>query len=123
MSVDLLATKYGYFNSSLQSELYKALECIGTSRTLEEPIDLNTDPLLFEKMSWCYFPGASVFKMTRSLETTQKEVSEFLAKAQVKKFFLHRSGLLLSRMREPALKTELFFSGSRGLVDGLQSPP
>lgn len=82
MAVDLLTTSYGYFNSSLQSEFYKALECIGTSRTLEEPIDLNNDPKLFDKMSWCYFPGASVFKMTRSLEMTQREVAEFLAKAQ-----------------------------------------
>ena len=54
---NLISVNHGYFNSSWQSELYKALDCHGESRLYEDFIDLESDPLLHEKMSWCFFKG------------------------------------------------------------------
>ena len=88
MAVDLLAAKHGAFNASHQDELLKALDCVGTHRALDEPLDLDLDPFLFEKMSWCYFPGASVFKLARTLDATQTEVAAFLKKATVEQAWL-----------------------------------
>ena len=79
-----MAAKHGFFNATAitDSKLFKELECVGTHNQMEEALDLDADPYLFEKMSWCYFPGAAVFKLANSLERTQAEVSAYLRKAQ-----------------------------------------
>ena len=80
LATNLLSVKHGYFNSSWQKEYYKALECADNSRLYEEFIDLESDPLLQEKMSWCFFPGSAIFKMIHNLGTVQSEVSQYLHK-------------------------------------------
>ena len=46
LALDLAAAERGYFNSSAQAPLLKALECVGAHRALDEPIDLEADPFL-----------------------------------------------------------------------------
>ncbi|TRY76461.1 hypothetical protein TCAL_09579 [Tigriopus californicus] len=82
LAVDLLTVKNGFFNATVQSQLTKSMECVGTPRDLDEPLDLTSDPYLSDKMSWCYFPGASVFKLAYTVENTRKEVEEFLKKVR-----------------------------------------
>lgn len=77
---NLITVTHGYFNSTWQSELYKKLDCHGESRLYEDFIDLESDPLLHEKMSWCFFKGAPIFKLTHNLATVQNEVSQYLQK-------------------------------------------
>ena len=76
----LVTVKHGYFNSSWQSELYKDLDCHGESRLYEDFIDLESDPTLHEKMSWCFFKGAPIFKLTHNLATVQSEVQQVCIK-------------------------------------------
>ena len=84
LAVDLVATNYGYFNSTsvTSSDLLKNLDCVGTHRQMEEGLDLSTDSHLFEKMSFCYFPGAQIFKLAHQLENVQADVAAYLRKAQ-----------------------------------------
>jgi hexosaminidase len=66
LAIDLVTARDGYFNSSNQPDVYKALECVGNvGGGASEPFDLESDPYLFDRMSWCYFPGAAVYKMIR----------------------------------------------------------
>ena len=67
MVVDLVAVKHGFFNSTNQGEVYKTLGCAGNAQAnnMDQPMDFDNDPYLFDKMSWCYFPGHTVYKMTR----------------------------------------------------------
>merc|ERR1719361_2962382 len=75
-----MTVEHGYFNSSWQAEYYKHLVCHVESRQYEDFIDLDSDPLLHEKMSWCFFKGAPIFKLTHNLATVQNEVSQYLQK-------------------------------------------
>ena len=75
-----MTVDHGYFNSSWQAEYYKHLGCHVESRQYEDFIDLDSDPLLHEKMSWCFFKGAPIFKLTHNLATVQNEVSQYLQK-------------------------------------------
>lgn len=77
---NLMTVDHGYFNSSWQAEYYKHLGCHVESRQYEDFIDLDSDPLLHEKMSWCFFKGAPIFKLTHNLATVQNEVSQYLQK-------------------------------------------
>lgn len=43
-------------------------------------IDIQNDPYLWDKMSWCFFPGVQVFKLTHSLDNVQYQVKEYLKK-------------------------------------------
>jgi len=80
LTTNLISVSHGYFNASWQKELYSALECADNSRLYEEFIDLESDPDLHEKMSWCFFTGSSIFKMIHVLGSVQQEVSEYLKK-------------------------------------------
>ncbi len=89
LAVDLVAVRDGYFNSSNQPDVFKGLECVGNiGGGPSEPFDYDEDPYLFDRMSWCYFPGASVFKMIKTLIATRKEVDDFLKKARRDKAWL-----------------------------------
>ena len=80
LATNLISVSHGYFNASWQKELYQSLQCADNSRLYEEFIDLESDPTLHEKMSWCFFTGSSIFKMIHVLGSVQKEVSEYLKK-------------------------------------------
>jgi len=90
LGVSLLATTHGYFNDSLTAPLYKAMQCVETPkyRNNNGPLDLTRDKYLWDKLSWCFFPGAAFFKVTRSLDATKKEVAEYMDKVQVQKGWL-----------------------------------
>ena len=51
-------------------------------------MDLQNDNFLWDKLSWCYFPGNNFFKLTKSLVATEREVGEFLYKVEKKKGWL-----------------------------------
>ena len=57
LATNLISVSHGYFNASWQKELYQSLQCADNSRLYEEFIDLESDPTLHEKMSWCFFTG------------------------------------------------------------------
>lgn len=80
LATNLAAVTHGYFNSSWQNELYKNLQCADNSRLYDDFIDLESDPTLHEKMSWCFFPGSAIFKMIHNLASVQGEVQEYLTK-------------------------------------------
>ena len=80
LAVNLLTVNHGYFNASWQKDLYSNLQCADNSRLYDEFIDLENDPTLHEKMSWCFYPGSTVFKMIHNLATVQQEVQEYLNK-------------------------------------------
>ena len=61
-----VAVRDGFFNASNQKDVFKALECVGNAGgSPEVPFDYDSDPYLFDRMSWCYFPGNGVYKMAR----------------------------------------------------------
>ncbi|XP_066962631.1 hexosaminidase D isoform X1 [Macrobrachium rosenbergii] len=77
LAVNLIATSHGYFNSSLQGQLYQALNCMQTPK-YQTWINLDTDPYLWDKFSWCFFPGAQVFKVTARLDATKRDVDSYI---------------------------------------------
>ena len=86
--VNILATAHGFFNQTLEKPFYEALGCVqyfGRSRSF---VDLQNDNFLWDKLSWCYFPGNNFFKLTKSLVATEREVGEFLYKVEKKKGWL-----------------------------------
>jgi len=88
LAVNLIATTHGYFNESLGKPLFKALGCVQHSGKYNSFVDLETDNFLWEKLSWCFFPGTNFFKVTKNLVTTEVEVSGFLNKVEKKKGWL-----------------------------------
>ena len=61
-----VAVRDGFFNASNQKDVSKALECVGNAGgSSEVPFDYDSDPFLFDRMSWCYFPGNGVYKVAR----------------------------------------------------------
>uniref|UniRef100_A0A0P4WPB1 beta-N-acetylhexosaminidase n=2 Tax=Scylla olivacea TaxID=85551 RepID=A0A0P4WPB1_SCYOL len=77
LSVNLLAVSHGYFNASVQGQLYQALNCMQTPK-YQTWLNLDADPFLWDKFSWCFFPGAPVFKMTARLDATRRDVDAYL---------------------------------------------
>ena len=47
LAVDLLAAGHGYFNTSLQPALMRALDCVGGHNAIDTPLDLEADPFLY----------------------------------------------------------------------------
>ena len=80
LATNLMSVKYGFFNASWQAELYKGLSCADNSRLYDDWLDLESDPTLHEKMSWCFFPGSPIFKMIHNLLSVKAEVEEYLKK-------------------------------------------
>ena len=65
-----VAVRDGFFNASNQKDVFKALECVGRNggASADEPaFDYDADPYLFDRMSWCYFPGNGVYSVARSV--------------------------------------------------------
>ena len=67
LATNLISVSHGYFNASWQKELYQSLQCADNSRLYEEFIDLESDPTLHEKMSWCFFTGIINFRFLTAL--------------------------------------------------------
>ena len=89
LALDLVATSHGYFNASLTKKLLQGLSCGEHSTNLHaSSIDLDTDNFLWDKMSWCFFPGANFFKVTKQLVRLEVDVEEFFKKVQKKKGWL-----------------------------------
>ena len=66
-----MAVRDGFFNASNQKDVFKALECAGGNAGGSSPeaaLDFDSDPFLFDRMSWCYFPGNGVYTVARSDE-------------------------------------------------------
>lgn len=88
LAVALVATSHGYFNSSLSKPLLQGLSCGEHTNMRGDIIDLDTDNFLWDKMSWCFFPGSNFFKVTKHLVRLEAEVEEFFKKVQRKKGWL-----------------------------------
>lgn len=41
-------------------------------------VNFNSDPFMWNKLSRCFFPGSSFYKLLHRLQSTEKEVKEFL---------------------------------------------
>ena len=89
LAVTLLATSRGYFNDSLKSPLLKELSCPEQSQSFnrygEKFFDLDYDRFLFQKLSWCYFPGQKFYKVTKDLISTEETVDDFVKTVERKK--------------------------------------
>ena len=88
LAVNLVATTNGFFNESLEKPLFKSLGCVQQSGRYSSSIDLENDNFLWDKLSWCYFPGTNFFKVTKNLVTAEVEVGDFLRKVEKKKGWL-----------------------------------
>ncbi|XP_045583050.1 hexosaminidase D-like isoform X2 [Procambarus clarkii] len=77
LAVNLIAVSHGYFNSSAQGQLYQALNCMQTPK-YQTWLNLDGDPYLWDKFSWCFFPGAQVFKVTARLDATRRDVDSYI---------------------------------------------
>ena len=83
--VNLVAATNGYLNSTLKDVVYDGLRCatnnnMASSAQFQTFIDIQNDPYLWDKMSWCFFPGVQVFKLTHNLDNVQYQVKEYLKK-------------------------------------------
>ncbi|XP_076054038.1 hexosaminidase D-like [Oratosquilla oratoria] len=76
LAINLLVTSHGYFNTSLQSKLYKSLKCMQTPK-YQTWLNLDSDPFLWDKFSWCFFPGSQMFKVTARLDATRRDVDAY----------------------------------------------
>ena len=66
LSLSQVAVRDGFFNATNQKDVFKALECVGNAGGAPEvPFDYDSDPYLFDRMAWCYFPGNGVYKVAR----------------------------------------------------------
>ena len=96
LAVNLLATSQGYFNDSMKSSLMKELNCPDHSQHQfnrfggagEKFFDLDYDRFLFQKLSWCYFPGQKFYKVTADLISTEETVDDFIKTVEKKKGWL-----------------------------------
>ena len=89
LALDLVTTSHGFFNASLSKQLFKGLSCGEHSTNLHgSGINLDKDNFLWDTMSWCFFPGANFFKVTKQLVRLEVEVEEFFKKVQNKKGWL-----------------------------------
>ena len=93
LAVNLLATSHGYFNDSMKGPLLKELSCPEPSRSSfnryeEKFFDLDFDRFLFQKLSWCYFPGQKFYKVTQDLMSTEQSVASFLKTVEKDKGWL-----------------------------------
>ena len=86
--VNLVAATNGFLNSTLKNAVYDGLECTSKNTNLASSvqfqtfIDVQNDPYLWEKMSWCFFPGVQAFKLTRSLDSIEHQVKQYLKKVR-----------------------------------------
>ena len=53
---------------------------MASSVQYETFIDIQNDPYLWDKMSWCFFPGVQVFKLTKTVDSVQYQVKQYLNK-------------------------------------------
>eukprot|EP00092_Neocalanus_flemingeri_P007701 GFUD01008317.1.p1 GENE.GFUD01008317.1~~GFUD01008317.1.p1 ORF type:complete len:703 (+),score=116.08 GFUD01008317.1:215-2323(+) len=88
LAVNLVATTNGFFNETLGKPLFKALGCVQHSGKYNSFVDLESDNFLWDKLSWCFFPGTNFFKVTKNLVSTEIEVRDFLHKVEKKKGWL-----------------------------------
>ncbi|GAB6020255.1 hypothetical protein CHUAL_002973 [Chamberlinius hualienensis] len=87
LAVCMSAVSHGYFNESWRQELYDVLGCMRSQKYMTF-IDLDQDPYLWDKMSWCFFPGVTFFKVTEKLENLRKVIKDFVNDETVKKAWL-----------------------------------
>ena len=83
--INLIAVTNGYMNSTLKNVVYDGLKCssnnnLASSAQYQTFIDVQNDPYLWDKMSWCFFPGVQVFKLTHNLDNVQYQVQEYIKK-------------------------------------------
>ena len=97
LAVNLLATSQGYFNDSMKTTLLKELNCPDHGHgnqfnrfggAGEKFFDLDYDRFLFQKLSWCYFPGQKFYKVTQDLISTEETVDDFVKTVEKKKGWL-----------------------------------
>ena len=77
IAVNLITCSHGFFNTSIQGQLYKALDCMQTPK-YQSWLNLDADPFLWDKFSWCFFPGAAAFKLTARLDATRRDVDAYV---------------------------------------------
>jgi len=86
--VQLVAMNHGYFNSSLKGDLYKGLDCpvgeaqsnLAAANNFKTFINLEDDPYLYHKLTWCFFPGSKAFQLTSQLDYVSNDVETYLKK-------------------------------------------
>lgn len=93
LAVNLIAMEHGYFNSSLKNVFYDSLDCttqsnLASADNFKTFINLETDPYLWRKLQWCFFPGNRVFQLTSQIEDLNEQVETYLEKAQKKEGWL-----------------------------------
>lgn len=69
---------HGYFNQSLRNKLLLPLSCQTDSHPYSGIVNFNSDPFMWSKLSRCFFPGSSFYRLLNRFHSTEKEVKEFL---------------------------------------------
>ena len=81
LAVNLISVTHGFFNSTIEPKIEEALKCVQKTESYQNT-DLDNDPFLFERFSWCFFPGAQAFKLTARLRDIKKEVRDYIEKVK-----------------------------------------
>uniref|UniRef100_A0A2P2I1L9 beta-N-acetylhexosaminidase n=1 Tax=Hirondellea gigas TaxID=1518452 RepID=A0A2P2I1L9_9CRUS len=77
LAVNLISVTRGFFNSTLQTEIYDALGCAQASK-YQSWINLDADPFLWDKFTWCMFPGKQAFTLMSRLDSTRRDVDSYV---------------------------------------------
>lgn len=87
LAVNLIAISHGYFNATVYGKLYEALNCMQTPK-YQTDLNLDSDPFLWDKFSWCYFHGSLAFKSTARLDATRRDVRSYIDRVTLKRAWL-----------------------------------
>ncbi|KAB7497051.1 Hexosaminidase D [Armadillidium nasatum] len=87
LAINLITVSHGYFNETVLPKLYEALKCMQTPK-YQTGLNLDSDPFLWDKFSWCFFPGSLIFKSTARLDATKKEVQAYIDKVTLQRAWI-----------------------------------
>lgn len=87
LAVNLLATSHGFFNSTVFPKISEALGCMHETN-YQTDFNIDADPFLWDKFSWCYFDGAPMFKVTARLDSARREVRAYMDRVSLTRAWL-----------------------------------
>lgn len=97
--LNLLVLTNGAYSSDLQGRYHSLLKCTHS----RSPMDLQSDPFLWQKGYGCFFPGSAVFRLTQTHSETVKKAQDYIhdvtiGKAWVTDYNVRRNLTLPSRV-------------------------
>ncbi|XP_074596750.1 hexosaminidase D [Brevipalpus obovatus] len=88
--VDLITLKDGHYQSSQVFKQFDEIMHCATfgDRSLNDDVNLDNDPYLYNHVTQCEFPGAPVYRMTQTVSEAIKKVDEYIYDVTIHKAWL-----------------------------------